>query len=111
LGPRAGLDAVVKRKIPAPAENRTPTIHPVVLVTILPNLKTVRKTTKISITTSGVRLKIDVRWGVMTILVFFFFFFFFFFQTGVRQDCLFRLHFMKFMSNNNSSAQSTGLAE
>jgi hypothetical protein len=39
-----------------------------------------------------------------------FFFFFFFFQTGVRQDCLFRLHFMKFMSNiNNSSAQSTGL--
>jgi heme/copper-type cytochrome/quinol oxidase subunit 2 len=30
--------------------------------------------------------------------------FFFFFQTGVRQHCLFRLHFMKFMSNNNSSA-------
>jgi hypothetical protein len=31
---------------------------------------------------------------------------FFFFQTGVRYDCLFQLHFMKFMSNiNNSSAE------
>jgi hypothetical protein len=36
----------------------------------------------------------------------------FFFQTGVRQDCLFRLHFMKFMSNiNNSSAQYRSVAE
>jgi len=26
VGPRAGLDAVAKRKIPSPAENRTPTV-------------------------------------------------------------------------------------
>jgi hypothetical protein len=35
-----------------------------------------------------------------------------FFQTGVRQDCLFRLHFMKFMSNiNNSLAEYQSVAE
>jgi hypothetical protein len=37
---------------------------------------------------------------------------YFFLQTGVRQDCLFRLHFMKFMSNiNNSSAQYRSVSE
>jgi hypothetical protein len=29
LGPRAGLDGVAKRKIPAPAKNRTPVAQPV----------------------------------------------------------------------------------
>jgi hypothetical protein len=38
--------------------------------------------------------------------------FFFFFQTRVRKDCLFRLHFVKFMSNiNNSSADYQPVAE
>jgi len=36
VDPRAGLDAVAKRKVPAPAENRTPVIQ--LVVTILTEL-------------------------------------------------------------------------
>jgi hypothetical protein len=42
VGPRAGLDAVAKRKIPPPTENRTPIsrrAHSVVtMLTVLPRL-------------------------------------------------------------------------
>jgi hypothetical protein len=37
-GPRSGLDAVVKRKIPAPSGNRTPTVQPVPILTELSRL-------------------------------------------------------------------------
>jgi len=38
VGLRAGMDAVVKRKIPAPAGNETLVVHPHSLVTILTEL-------------------------------------------------------------------------
>jgi hypothetical protein len=45
----------------------------------------------------------------LTVLLFIIFFFF---QTGVRQDGLFRLHFMKFISNiNNSSPEYQSVAQ